>query len=265
MRTTPTRLGIFALFLFCASAVPAGAGQPLETESARLLPRGRLEFEAGFERQTSRSGNESAVPLALEYGLSDRFTLLVEPVPYTRIHDKGTARVSGIGDIEVTLTTLLARERGSRPAFALGTEVKIPTAKNLRIGSGETDYAVYLIGSKRTGSWDTHANLGYTVVGKPMGVVVKNVGSFALATERQMSQRFDLVAEVFGSSAARPDSGESQVVTPGGTLTPEIGAAELVGTLGFRFHPAEALVYSLGVSFDNNRALLIHPGVMLRW
>ncbi len=262
----PIRARIGLTIALCAlCAAPASAGQPLETETARMLPRGAFEFEAGFERQTSSGGTESAIPLALEYGLSNRFSLLIEPVPWTRIHDNGIGTATGIGDIEMTLTTLLAREAAGRPAFALGTEVKIPTSKNIRIGSGKTDVAFYLIGSKRYSRWDTHANLSYTIVGKPAGVAVKNVGGFALAGEYKASPRVDLVSEVFGSTAARSDSTENQPVTPGSALTPEIGGSELVGTLGVRFHPAGSLTWSLGVSYDSNQALLLHPGISARW
>lgn len=263
-RTIPGRSAL-ALLLCTLCAAPASAGQPLETETARMLKRGAFEFEAGFERQTSKAGTEAAVPLAFEYGLSNRFALLVEPVLWTRIHDQGIGTATGIGDIEVTLTTLLLGERSGRPAFALGTEVKIPTSKNIRIGSGKTDAAIYLIGSKHYSRWDTHANLGYTLVGKPVGVAVKNIGSFALAGEFKVSPRLDLVGEVFGSSAARADSSENAPVTQGSALTPEIGGSELVGALGVRFHPSDTLIWSLGISYDNNRALLLHPGISARW
>lgn len=205
------------------------------------------------------------MPLAFEYGLSRRFSLLVEPVLWTRIHDKGIGTATGVGDVEMTLTTLLLGEHPGRPALALGTEVKIPTSKNIRIGSGKADVAFYLIGSQKHGRWDTHANLGYTVIGKPAGVAVKNVESFALAGEYRASRRFDFVAEVFGGSAARTDSAENLPVTMVSAITPEIGGSEFVGEVGVRFHPAETLTWSLGLSYDNNRALLLHPGVSARW
>lgn len=49
----------------------AQAGQPLETESARLMKPGTFKIEEGFERQTSAAGTELATPFAVEAGLTD--------------------------------------------------------------------------------------------------------------------------------------------------------------------------------------------------
>lgn len=248
-----------SLFLTGASA---WAGQPLETESTRLLPAGRLELEAGFEHQRSSDGTESAVPLAIEYGITDRLQILVEPVPYSRIHDSGLVAQTGIGDVEVTTTTLLHREGNRSPGLALAAEVKVPTAKNIRIGSGETDYSVYGIAGKRFGRWDTQANLGYTIVGSPGDVPVNNMLTAALSGEYRWKEHWDLVGEVFGNTGAQPGSeGETRVPS----ITPEIAGAEVVGSLGARYHSWDGLTWSLGLSIDTNAAILVHPGITFLW
>jgi len=240
------------------------AGQPLETETSRLLRRGTFELEAGVEHQRSSGGTETAIPLAIEYGVTDRLELLVEPVPYSAIHDKGARAQTGIGDVEVTATSLLVREGRRHPALALAGEIKVPTADKLRIGSGETDVSFYLIAGKQLGRWDTHANVGYTFVGAPAGTSVTNTEFFALAEEFQWKPRWQLVGEVFRTTAALPEGGEG-TGSAESTLTPEIGGAETVGTLGMRYLDGGGLVYTLGVSYDNNAAFLIHPGMTLRW
>lgn len=250
---------------FASSVTMCHASQPLETESARLMKRGGVMLAGGLERQTSSSGTEAATPFAFEYGISDRLELTVEPVAYSAIHDRGIRRQAGAGDMEVTLTRLLAPELGGRPAFAIAGEVKLPTAHNSRIGTGKADYAMFAIASKRVGAWDTHANVGYTLIGRPPGAAVSNVANFAVAEEFHRSARLDVVAEVFGSTAAAKEGTEGTKPTSAGVLTPELGGAELVGALGVRFHPAQAWSLSLGVSLDNQRAVLVHPGVALKW
>jgi len=258
---------LVVLFLTIGSAamipVPARAGQPLETESTRLLPEGRFALEAGLEHQRSGDGTETAVPFAIEYGITDRLELLVESVPYNRIHDTGLVSQTGMGDVEVTATSLLRSERASSPSIAIAGEVKVPTAKNLRIGSGETDYTVYLIGGKRSGRWDTQVNVGYTFVGAPPGVDVKNTENFAVSEEYRLKERWELVGEVFGHTAAQSggEGAGTPTTVPGGT---EIGGAEVVGAVGARYS-IDGVVYSLGLSLDNNGAVLIHPGIALRW
>ena len=258
---------LLGFVLIVAIGVPslAWCGQPLETESARLARRGRLALELGAERQTSSAGSELALPFAIEYGISDRVELTVEPVPYTLIRDTGVARQSGPGDLEATLTALVAPEQAVRPAFAVAGEFKLPTARNSRIGTGKSDVSGYLIASKRIGRWDTHADVGYTLVGRPAGVAVQNTVNFALAGELHATPRLDLVGEVFGSTGAIPESHGGLLSGPESAITPELGGGELVGQLGLRLHGSRHLTYALGASMDNNAAILIHPGLTLAW
>ena len=142
------------------SIVSIYAQQPLETETARLPKKGSVEIQTAFEYQTSKEGTERALPFAFEYGITDKFSVLVEPVFYTAIRPKTGTQATGIGDLEVTLEYRFAREKGRRPALAFAGEVKAPTARNILIGSGQTDFTGYMIASKRLGKFDTHANLG---------------------------------------------------------------------------------------------------------
>src|ERR1700730_2368976 len=87
------------------------AQQPLETETARPLKAGVVELQTTFEYQTSSAGNERALPLGFEYGITDRLSLLVEPVFYTSIRPKVGRRATGFGDLEVTLSHLDAQQK----------------------------------------------------------------------------------------------------------------------------------------------------------
>ncbi len=241
------------------------AGQPLETETARTLERGQFDLDAGIERQMSSGGSELAVPFALEYGLTRRTEILVEPVFFDLVQDKGLPGQKGLGDIEGTVTHLMWSETADHPALAIAGEVKIPTARNRRIGSGKTDFTGYLVASKRWGRLDVHANAGYTIVGHPAGVAVNNTLSLALAGEYRLGERFDLVAETFGSTAALAEQADGAMTTGESALTPEIGGAEFVGAAGMRYHATGGLTYSIGLSLDNQGAVLIHPGISRTW
>lgn len=167
---TPKRLALlFGLLVLAWPSMATRAQQPLETETARPPQKGAFEVQTAFEYQTSKEGTERALPFAFEYGITDRLSIMAEPVFYTAIRPKVGTRATGIGDLEVTLSYLFAREKGSRPALAIAGEVKVPTAGNILIGSRKTDFTAYLIASKRFGKFDAHANVGYTFVGKPAG------------------------------------------------------------------------------------------------
>ena len=107
-----------------ATSTHALPAQILETETARILKRGAIEVASNFEFQTAKDGREYAVPLAIEFGLLDRMELLIEPVAYTSIRPSMGRQATGRGDIEVTMTTLLARESASHPAFAVAERLR---------------------------------------------------------------------------------------------------------------------------------------------
>jgi hypothetical protein len=254
-----------AAFLPLLLAVPLFASQPLETETARPLTKGMFKIELTAEYQHSREGTERAFPLVFEYGITDRTEITVEPVFGTSIrpkHGTGTS-ASGTGDVEVTLTHLFLPETTNLPAFAAAGEVKIPTARNRLIGTGKTDFTLWAIGSKRFDRLDLHANLGYTVLGKPAGVKISNIVNYAIAEEYHVTPKFDVVGELIGNTSSTGDKVEG--ATPNPNLPAEIIAAETSAMVGVRWHMSPALFVSVGVSFDNNHAIMVRPGVTWRF
>ncbi|HYQ88684.1 MAG TPA: hypothetical protein VEU09_03545 [Candidatus Binatia bacterium] len=238
----------------------ARAAQPLETETARTPRAHEIQIDATFERQTSEAGREIAAPLAVEYGLTDRIELLLEPVFYTSIRPAAGPGATGMGDLEATLTAVVRAETQHTPALAAAFEVKIPTTQDPVIGTGETDYTGYLIASRRVGPVDAHLNFGYSVLGRPPGVALNNIFTYAGAAEWTLTKRLDLVGEMIRTTAALPEGGsegESGVAQ-------EVGGAETVGMIGARLHTSDGITFALGVSYDNNQAWLVRPGVTLK-
>ena len=164
--------------------------------------------------------------------------------------------------MEVTVTALAWRESAHRPAIAFAAEAKVPTAKNVLIGTGKPDYAGYLIVSKRTGSIDTHANLSYTFVGSPSGIQLRNIVAGAVGFEAHSTPRTSIFGEILASSSAAlngegGDRGGTQ------TVAPEAAAGEVIGSLGLARYVTRNSRISLGLSSDNNGALQLRPGVAL--
>lgn len=154
--------------------------QVLETEESKPLLAKQFEFGTGLEFQTSSEGTETALPLAFEYGLSDRLTFLLEPVLFTTIRPKKDAGTTGVGDLEMTLFYQLVNEKSFIPSISIAGEVKIPTARNALIGTGKTDYSPILIATKTTGPFLTSINLSYSFLGKPAGSDISNIFSYAV-------------------------------------------------------------------------------------
>jgi hypothetical protein len=243
------------------SAGPAW-GQILETETARPVGKGVFEIGSNFEYQVSSEGHEVALPFAVEYGFSNRLELLVEPVAYTAIRPKVGPRATGSGDLEATLTYLALRETSGLPALALAGEVKFPTTNNTLIGTGKTDYTGYLIGSKRFGRLDTHADIGYTIVGHPAGTLLKNIWNFAFGWERALGASSELYGEFIGNTAASATPEPTGPTPPG--ITPEAPSGEFITSLGLARYVTPGLRLSMGLSIDNNSAVLFRPGFTIR-
>jgi len=256
---TPVLPGLLALV---APAVLRA--QILETETARLLRKGVLEIGSNFEYQTSSEGHEAALPFALEYGLTNRLEFLLEPVAYTAIRPRTGPRAAGVGDLEATLTFLARRETRGAPALAFAAEVKFPTARDTIIGTGKTDFAAYLIASKHFGRVDTHGNLGYTIVGRPAGSQVTNVFNFAVGWELSLGPASEIYGEVLANTASVSTPEGTGPALPG-TTTPEAPSGEIVASLGVARYVVGALRLSVGVSVDNNSAVLLRPGLTLRF
>ncbi|HEX2780379.1 MAG TPA: hypothetical protein VHM30_12825 [Gemmatimonadaceae bacterium] len=262
----PARRPLAAAAVLAVLALPLRA-QTLETETARLLPRGRVEIGAALEMQRGGGAPETAIPLLVGVGLADRWELTIEPVPYTTIGAaEGSPRATGVGDLEVTVTRRLADETRRRPALALAAEVKAPTARNALIGTGKTDYTLWAIASKRSGAVDTHVNVAYTVSGSPRGLKLNDTwtGAFALVVVPRPA--VELFGEVMGVTAASPEGEGGDTAAPGVGMTvpPEVAGAQLVGTLGAGRWLAPGVLGFASLSYDNTRATLGRIGMTVR-
>jgi Putative MetA-pathway of phenol degradation len=249
---TSAPLVVTLILALCATT--AAAQQPLETETARLPLQGTALIGTTYEFQTSSQGTEHSLPFTFEYGITNRLALLIEPVLLTSIRPKAGRNATGLGDLEATLQFLVRDETEGFPAIALASEIKLPTARDTLIGTRRTDFTPYLIASKRFGKFDTHANVGYSFVGKPLNVSVQNTLNFAVAVEDNVTPRLVLMGEVLATTAAGSGGPEN-------STAPEIAGAEQVGMLGFRYAMHGRTWISLGVTFDNSNALLFRPGL----
>jgi hypothetical protein len=253
--------------LLCILVIPVSQvfGQ-IETEDALPLAPGQVELGAGLEYQRSKEGHEIALPLSVEYGLSKKFTLLMEPVAFTTIRPKTGRHVTGFGDFEITLFYQIMSESKSLPAISVSAEIKLPTAKDSLIGTGKTDFTPFLIASKTTGNFFTSVNISYTFLGRPPGVNVSNLFNYALGTIYQASEKSILFAEVYGNTSAlggkEIPEGTLPIQTGRKAVSSEISGGEKVASVGYGYYVNKNLQLSFSVSYDNNHAVLFRPGII---
>jgi hypothetical protein len=86
------------------------------------------------------------------------------------------------------------------------------------------------------------------------------MGNFALAAEYHRTPSLELFAETLANTATSPEGAEGAAGSPN-VLVPEAAGGELVGSIGAAYRPRPDVRFSLGVSYDNNNAVQVRPGI----
>jgi predicted porin len=204
-----------AASVFLGFATPAKADLVLETETAQLGKKGHGNLSNALQFEKDKDGNIFLTETQLEYALTDRSEILIEPFFYELQKPSAGPKVHGVGDIEVTYSYLLVPETGSRPALIIAEKVKLPTATNRDIGTGKFDSTTYVIIGKTWGEVELNLNLGYEVVGKTSTADLKNQVIYDLSLDFPVAERTRLFAEAYGNT--RPETGikSTQAVSVG--------------------------------------------------
>ncbi len=231
------------------SPAPAGA-RILKTKFQRPHQAPRLlslTLGSGFEYETDSEESEYGFPFLAEYAFTDMLKLSVEP-SLVWVRKKTGGSISGMGDLETTITCEFPTERRVRPGFALEGVVKWPTARRGDLGTGETDYSIGAVVSKELVGFDLDLNAVYTFTGSPPGVHLQNTFEGSLATEWHITSRLDVEAEALTTFGA----GGQFRGTPG-TLAgfanlggPEQGQTEWECMIGLARHIGEFLKLEVG-------------------
>jgi hypothetical protein len=240
------------------TSTPAFAKQPLETETARLPEQGHGSVQLEFEYATSSEGKDIAVPILLEDGITDRLKFVIEPDIYASIKPKGLKGAHGFGETEVKLIYQLTEESASSPAFAIAGEVKLPTGKKPDLSTGKPDYRIYGIASKRSGNFDFHANIGYTLVTSPKGEGLPNRLDYSVAAEHEVNPKFTLVSEVLGNS---PLGGRK----PTATIAGEAEGTIVTGLIGGIYKVSPKMDFALAATYDSGSVLLIRTAFTFKF
>ncbi|NOY59075.1 MAG: DUF3187 family protein [Calditrichaeota bacterium] len=95
----------------------------------------------------------------------------------------------GLGDLYLYSELLLLREQVSLPSLSLNTQVKIPTAnRSKNYGTGAYDYGLGLTVRKSMNSFLLFADVGFLVIGDPVGVTLNDPITFGLGLGKFFNQ-----------------------------------------------------------------------------
>src|SRR5262245_27447420 len=101
-----------------------------------------------------------------------------------------TTTESGIGDVVLRGRYYVIDEHGWVPTVAVTGKIKFPTADRDRgLGTGEFDEGVGLqVSKKLTDTWISFVDLGYTNLGNPPGVTLRNQWNYDLGVGYYFTQ-----------------------------------------------------------------------------
>jgi hypothetical protein len=180
----------------------AWAGPPFTTNDADPPDVGQWEFILPFTLKRARDGSRSGefVTFDINYGY-DKFTQLsVElPLPYTRTD--GRTR-SGVGDVLLEYKRRFGTD-GSKGYFGVNPQLTLPSGDDRRgLGAGRVTAQLPLLYQKQNGRTLLYSDLRYKWRAGDAG---KSFWFLGFAVERQVSERLEVGAELFGTTATAPN------------------------------------------------------------
>jgi hypothetical protein len=177
------------VFLLAASPLPSeGAEEKWQTDLSATFTSGDYGTNSRtdilympFSLRRLFEAGDLTLTIPYIHITSDGNVTLLNGVPNRtgRLRSARTAaRVSedGLGDVVLKGRFYVLDEQGPLPTFALTARVKAPTADaDKGLGTGEWDEGVGAEVSKRFAErWVGYGDLGYTIIGKPDGVPLRN-------------------------------------------------------------------------------------------
>lgn len=243
---------IYCLFSCYLLAGAAHADLVLETETAELGAKGDALFSEALQFEREKDGGRATFTVnQYEYGITNRAEILIEPFFYEWDNPKDGHSFSGVGDLEITPSYMMVLddEKSWVPAAIAAFKLKVPTATNPEIGSGEFDYQPYIILGKTCGNLVFNLNFGYDFVTSPSKVNhYNNQFIYDLSTEYKLTSRLSVFGEVFANTS--PAAHEK------GTFA---------GAVATEYKFTKHINAYLSVGYDTDGLLAIRPGFNIEW
>ncbi|MEO5915253.1 MAG: transporter [Luteolibacter sp.] len=218
----------------------------LETETAELGEKGDSLISAALQFERDKDGGTAYFTVnQYEYGITSRAEILIEPFFYEWDRPKDGPSYSGVGDLEITPSYMMVLDDPNSwvPAAVAAFKLKVPTATNRDIGTGEFDYQPYIIIGKKIGPWICNWNIGYDFVTSTKTEDLKDQFIYDFSIQRNVTENLGLYAEVFGNTSAV--SGENG--TFGGAIAAE-----------YKFNENWNVYTSLG--YDTDKVMTLRSG-----
>jgi hypothetical protein len=176
---------------------------------------GTLTVDTAGELGSEPDGKVWIFETGMQYQVTGRLQVLAEAVLFERQEPDGLEGVSGIGDTDLTVSWLAVPDREPLPAVVLGAKVKLPTAADDEIGTGEADYSALLVVAKETESLELNIETEYATFGSPPEEELKDQFIYTFTAEYSLSDLLAAYVEVFGNSAPTEEESRTDAALVG--------------------------------------------------
>jgi hypothetical protein len=206
----------------------AFAGRPLITDDTGTQGKGKylLELSGEYSRDDDEgvTVNKKSIGVELDYGIKDNIDLIISS-GYQNFQIDNSGMTSSPEGITDTLIEMKWRfyENKDRLSFAIKPGIIIPTGDytkglgggDVRLGTGEVRYRLYLIGTKEFKHAAFHLNLGY-LRNEARYDARENLLHASLAGEWKITKKFKIVGNIGVDTSPDTDSSIDPVFLLGG-------------------------------------------------
>lgn len=218
MRTNPNKLLVTLSFMLCccgaagaqAQSTPAAneppfivPARPTFSNPAEFQRPGVLQLESGYNANFNASGvsSEQDTPIAIRFAASSRVLLEADIDGVISEKATGQGRVTGFGDCQFGIQTVLFHEHETSPGVAFAYYIKAPTASSSkRLGTGKVDHEFTALVSKTFDKTTLDFNAIYLLAGRTSRNGHSSSGQGAFAVSEALTKRFGVQGEISGFS-----------------------------------------------------------------
>lgn len=238
---------IAAVLLFAGSASCVSAGPPFMVDDPATVEHNRFNLIAVYMSSQVNGSETQAFPsMTLAYGLRDNIELGVG-FGYLSSRSSGAPRVNGWQDTTLYAKWRFHEETRHTPQFALGYQIKFPTADpNKGLGTGSTDHTLWLSSAKTWNRYQLFANVGHNFLGN--GTLGTNNWFYGVGLTYQATETLIVGGQLYGNALNAP--GGSEELAWGFGLT-------------YNYSPNKALLLQIGRSERGNSDLNVYAGISL--
>ena len=235
---------IAALIFLSVLTTASLAGPPFNVDDPSTVEHKHFNLNITYLSSQVAGSEAQGIPsLALAYGLRNNIELDLG-LGINSVRTGGIGRKTGFGDVTPAIKWRFKEETKNCPQFALGYQVKVPTASvSQGLGNGATDHIFWMSTAKSFKRLQAFGNVGYNFLGS---ADAKNNLFYGVGMTYQATETLIVGAQLYGNTSSAPGSTDE--------LAWGVGAI-------YNFAPNRSFLFQVGRSTKGFSDLNLYAGL----